>query len=325
MPSDLVPILLIAILTLVGLALLLPGWFALAGTTLRAPWCWAVATLLAVGGIELLVAVSPADSLAWVTHLRFAAAVFTFCPVIAQLGAKRPQESPWQLIVLSLWIVLVLPAGEAWVRGETGPLDLHLVRQWFLWILIVVGLFNNLPTRFGRAAVLFVVAQVLLFWPFLPGLGWIGFHPHPLAGLVALVVCLLELRFAARRTLLLPVTQGDSPTILANDPLNRIWREFRDWYGAVWSLRLLERLNATAEQQDWCVRFEWEGLHLRPSDPTQAKTATENDTCHAEKFQSDRTAIERVLRNLLWRFVSDEWIAGRLKCADLQSSDRPAV
>ena len=51
----------------------------------------------------------PANQIPSHSPLDFAAAMIVFCPAMALLGAKRPQDKPWQLIVLSLWGILALP------------------------------------------------------------------------------------------------------------------------------------------------------------------------------------------------------------------------
>src|SRR5262245_4046075 len=85
----------------------------LAGTTLIAPWCWAMFSLAVVAGSETICrSQSVAPSTAWLSHIRYLAATTTFCPFMALLGAKRPQNRAWQFIVLALLTVLALPAVE---------------------------------------------------------------------------------------------------------------------------------------------------------------------------------------------------------------------
>ena len=42
--------------------------------------------------------------------------------------------------------------------------------------------------------------------------------------------------------------------------LERLWFWFRDLWGVVWALRILERFNRTAELKGWPVRLGWFGL-----------------------------------------------------------------
>ena len=106
---------------LVLIALTAAGWLALARlwkgamrTTLSAPWCWVGISLTALSAAELAIAWLARDvQPAWVSHLRYCAAVTTFAPMMAVLGAKRPQNRAWQLIVLALLAILILPSIQA--------------------------------------------------------------------------------------------------------------------------------------------------------------------------------------------------------------------
>ena len=68
---------------------------------------------------------------------------------MAILGAKRPQNIGWQFIVGSLWIVLILPAADNVLLWRGGQLNIGAVREWFLTVLLFVGLSNYLLTRYG--------------------------------------------------------------------------------------------------------------------------------------------------------------------------------
>ncbi len=216
--------------------------------------------------------------------------------MVAILGAKRPQDSAWQLIVLALLVVLALPAVEAWLRGTV--IEVHVVRGSFLAILILVGLFNHLPTRFAAAAAAYAAAQTALLWPHLPLLPSVNAEWLGLVGLGLLFLSAILLRVRARTAT--PVEMKDRP--LAD--LGHVWSEFRDWFGAVWSLRVMERMNASSQMYRWPVRLEWDGFVWRSSD--------ESPTAHQELSAREREAIELALRTLLRRFVSAEWIEVRL-------------
>src|SRR5438132_5998673 len=99
------------IVGLVALGLVRPR---LRGTTLLAPWWWSLFSLAAVMSVETMLGSSSAGGdVRWAPAARYAAAVTTFGPIMAVLGAKRPQDRAWQFIVLSLLVVLALPSGEA--------------------------------------------------------------------------------------------------------------------------------------------------------------------------------------------------------------------
>ena len=101
-------------------------------------------------------------------HVRYLAAVATLCPSVAVLGAKRPQDRGWQFIVASLWLVAALPSLQQWFARPNAALDLHVAWRWFLLILIAIGLFNILPTRYWPTSLLTAAGQACLLTRHLP-------------------------------------------------------------------------------------------------------------------------------------------------------------
>src|SRR5947207_15646173 len=118
---------------------------SLQGTTLMAAVVWAIFALAALAGAELVGWLSPSAD--WLSHLRFLAAGATFCPLMALLGAKRPQDRGWQFVVLSLWgLVAFYGLTELAYRPHRPP-ELHGVVRWLLVApLVTMGLVNHLPT-----------------------------------------------------------------------------------------------------------------------------------------------------------------------------------
>ena len=157
-----------------------------------APAAWAVGAVVAVTTVELMAGLRTSEAADWIEPARFAAACLTFCPTVAILGAKRPQDSAWQLIVLALLVVLALPAVESWLRGTV--IEVHVVRGSFLAILILVGLFNHLPTRFAAAAAAYAAAQTAILWRHLPLLPSVNAEWLGLVGLGLLFLSAILLR-----------------------------------------------------------------------------------------------------------------------------------
>jgi hypothetical protein len=80
----------------------------------------------------------------------------------------------------------------------------------------------------------------------------------------------------------------------------RVWLEFRDLFGAFWSLRVAERWNDVAAQRQWPMLLGWRGFYgLEP--------ATPEGICPPDAMEEG----DRVLHSLLRRFVSRDWIARR--------------
>ena len=261
----------------------------LCGTTLIAAWAWAVVAWTAIVCVTAAQIFSDPSQGNWET-LRYVACVGMFCPMMAVFGAKRPQHGAWQWIVLALWCILALPAGEALLYGHS--LKIGAVRGWFLVVLMAMGLPNYLPTRYWLAAIFFCVSQAIFLGPYLPMNIWASTDSGMLAGLSAGAISLV----AGWASSGLP--RWTFPT-----PIQRLWLYFRDLYGAVWAVRVAQRFNATAEQSSWPVRLHWTGFRSQDA----------AGTAFGELLADLPPEAGREFRSLLRRFVSPEWIAARLK------------
>lgn len=281
---------------LLGLGVLVRGRPALAGTTLVAPWWWSTSVLVVVTTLEVLVAITVSAATTgtnagaalpvWTTHVELVAAALTFCPLMALLGAKRPQDRAWQFIVLSLAIVLLLPAAEALAFRPGAPVAMHAARRWFLVILLAVTLVTGMPTRRWLATLLLVAGQVLLLGKHVPGLGSVTEALE--AWRVPLGMLLVALALVAAA---LPWPRRQDGLA----PWDRTWLDFRDSFGTLWSLRVIERFNDTARRSDWPVRLKWGGYEFEGVEPTAELTA----------------AMRAAMASLLWRFVPGEWLDRR--------------
>jgi hypothetical protein len=230
------------------------GFRRLRGTTLSASAAWAVAAALGSAVVEASLAwqgadVDPMSASLW----RYAAAVGSFCPLMGVLGAKRPQDRGWQWIVLSLWVILLVPAMQAVAARSAQQLELYGAWRLLLLALIAMGLLNYLPTRYVLAALLVAVGQTLLLWShlFFVASGGEGLR---VAGLgLILMAAIVVLLAASRTTQSVRAESLLSPTAA----FNARWLAFRDGWGAFWALRVMQRVNQTAELSRWPVRLEW--------------------------------------------------------------------
>ncbi len=231
---------------LVLLGLLLRGMIRLGGTTLVAPCIWALISTLSLLVVALLAIFSDAP---W-----FAAVATTFCPLMAVLGAKRPQDKGWQWVVGTLWVVLVWPAGQA-VLLRSNDLDLFVAWKLFLVGLIALGPLNYLPTRNWLASLLVAAGQIALLRNYL----WTTQAEFTEWLLPVGVGCFLSaaliVTWQCRQTM---PSETDAPHSL--DAYTRQWLAFRDAYGAFWALRIQRRLNETAELRHWPIRLAWHGF-----------------------------------------------------------------
>lgn len=267
------------------------GYRRVAGTTLVASWGWAMLAAVAVVLVEVIVAASASRG-AWVGHARYLAATLTLCPGVALLGAKRPQHQAWQLIVASLWVVLVLPSAEGWLDRPSDPVHLTPARQVFVLGLAALGWANFLGTRNFMSASLLLAGQVCLLAESLamlggmPTIGFGGLVPRPVLPLLAAT---LGLGWALRPRPAPP--PGES----------WVWHDFRDLFGCLWAWRVAGRVNAWAQSQGSDLRLGWEGWHRLDGRPLD----------EASRGTEGMVAAERQLVSLLRRFVSSAWVSAR--------------
>ncbi len=276
-------------IAVIGLLALASGYRALRGTTLRAAWWWAAGSFVVVAGSEMAIALFNTDGTAGAAQLRLAASTTTLLPVVALLGAKRPQDRAWQLIVVSFWLLLALPAAQTWLLRPESPPQVHWLWSCLIVLLAMIGATNYLPTRFWPAALLTAAGQIVLHWQYRPFAAETTESPSfALWGLGLLAAGSVTAAVLARR----------QPT--GGDPLDRLWFDFRNQFGAVWGLRIAERINAQAKQSGWQLRLGWQGFTTHSGDSVDAASA------------SVRPELEAALRTLLRRFVLPEWIERRL-------------
>lgn len=260
----------------------------LRGTTLFAPCCWGLLSLLAIACVQVAAnasAVSLSGLIAW----RLLAATTTLCPGIALLGAKRPQNRPWQWIVASLWLVLSLPAIQFLVLGKGGTLELHPARTWFMFGLIAFTIANSIICRDWLAILLAGCGQAALFSVLVP-MGDSISTAHGWDVGISLISGAAIFLFIRRRF--------RSPSTLP--PLDRVWHDFRDAFGMVWSVRLMEQLNSAARTNGWDVTLQWSGF--RAADGISPLNLA------PQQFH----VLQQSVRNLLRRFVTPKWLAERL-------------
>lgn len=271
----------------VALALLLAaGGFAtlrrVRGTTLTAPALWWIAAALAIAAVEAMLAYnSVAPNTLAASLWRYTAAVGTFCPLTAVLGAKRPQDRGWQWVVASLWLVLLVPVAQAIASPGGTQLELFGAWRWLLWGFTAMGLLNYLPTRFALSALLMAAGQIVLLSGATGNAGdW------PATTRVAIGVGLMLAAWACGAA----TSKWFRPPNSALSQTNR-WLAFRDAWGAFWAIRVLQRVNQTAELVGWPVRLQWSGL-----------VSTEEATPTTTLAPPIEAALNQSLDTLLRRF-----------------------
>lgn len=315
----------LSLLSLAALGLFALLWPAVRDSTLRYAWGWTGLTLAAVLGTEWLVAgAQSAPDADWLIPTRYMAAVFLFCPMMSVLGSKRPHDQAWQWIVLSLWGILVLPAMEWFAVRRGATMEIHGVRGWFLVLLILMTGLHAIGTRGSLIGLLVAVAQFLMLQEHLPNVvsklavAGIGRQPTSLTQLLAIGLLETALVVAFRLFKRPPSGQG----------LNRVWCDFRDQFGTLWALRIMERVNAAASAGGWRTRLEWNGFSTAAAEDREgpiAATTPNHPTVErkepvAESYaesnaasvvSAEALACQQALWNLLRRFVTVEWSEAR--------------
>lgn len=281
----------VASFALAGLSLvmLLRARKRLVGTTLLAPWAWCAAAVAAVEAGELLIALgSRSGPPIWGTSLRYAAAMATFCPAMAVFGAKRPQDSGWQWVVLTLWIVLALPAAQTVLYGMGSQVPPYAAWKMLIGALLLMEIVNFAVSRHRWAMGLFVGAQSALLLP------------HFVARLdVERESTVVALTLIAASTAVVNARreEGFNPA-----DCDALWTRFVDWYGAFWTFRVMSLVNQTAAAGNWPVRLVPFGFVQLGPDTTAARVAALPTEAQTE--------IQLALRNTLRRFLSEDMLPG---------------
>lgn len=304
-----------ALVAIALVALARTAW-RLRDTTFAAPLAWTAISLVAVAAAAIIGARGFGAAMTEPERWNFdidkwmsIAGLSAFCPTIAVLGAKRPQNRAWQWIVASLWAVVAWPAVSSLVARPHEPLEMHAMWKWFCALLALVGWINYLPTRRGVAITLACIGQIgmLRFWP----LRHLEDHNASILYLVFFAYGAMFFALGILMALIEPQRrQKADETRRVTDSLaswNRVWRDYRDLYGAVWGLRFMERVNALAKSTSAQLTLGWRGFRLM-TDDTGTSPATGNDAAAGEIAK-----IEVGMRSLLCRFVSHQWIDARLR------------
>jgi hypothetical protein len=279
--------LVLIVLLLVSARPLAEAWQAVRGTALRPALVWA---FLALALAVIAQATALAEPLA---RGRPLAERFTYLSVLAVLAAlgsvlnaRTPGGRAWAGLMVVMVIVFLIPwlEDQTRLRRASALAQLHLDAPWsiFYGLLVLVAVTNYLPTRYGLAAMA-VSALFILEYLALSPLGWPPARRASIWSWVAwtLAQSLWIARWNAHRV----------PA--ARSSCEKIWFWFRDNWGVVWALRVLERFNRAAEVSGWPVRLTWFGLTNLPGQDGAGRAPSPGE-------------IETTFRNLMKRFA-ESW------------------
>jgi hypothetical protein len=270
----------LALLTTIGP--LRAAWRGARGTALGAAVVWAAAAIVLGIAAQAVALTEPlASGRPGAGHLTYVATLASLAALISVLNARSPGGGAWAILMGLLVLVFLIPWAEDPLllrhAGGLGHLRLDAPWSFFYALLVVAGVTNYLPTRYGPAA-LCLAAAFLLEYLGLARTDWTrarrGLVWSVVPWIFAVAVWVAEAR--AQRPL------------EARNRLEAIWLWFRDHWGVVWALRVQERFNRTAEALHWPVRLSWFGV---VSSPAGAEIPE---------------AAEATLKSLLRRFAEPE-------------------
>ena len=271
----------------------------LRGTALLSAWNWAAVAWLA-WLIALLVSAAPrvTEGIVWISW--YVVAVLALTPPIAVLGARRPTSRVWTCFVLvPLVLVFTWPILTALHSGQalrTFHLEEPLLAGYGL--VLVMGAGNYLALRYSLAALLWMVGLLAVVLPLCPTTArWMLDAEN---GRFWGTICLAAAGWIADRL----ATRGGRRASGGRPALDRVWHDFRDLFGIVWSRRVQERFNDQARQTALPLRLGWDGLE-------PAAEAVQGTAFDPESL----AGAEKLLRWLLQKFVDPAWIDQRLRPA----------
>lgn len=273
----------------------------IAGTTLTIAWNWG-ALAWTCWGLLLLRDVLGAGELS--RPVQYLVGVLLLCPALAVLGAKRPMSRVWSVFVIaplllvlgwSALAVLFRPGNrlEGWQLEEPVAVGYALV------LVMTAG--NHLASRFVLAELTWLLGLTLTVVP-LTSAGYPLLGVSPFSRAVA-TLCFSTAAIMAYRTATHPAA--------AATPADRLWLDFRDWFGILWARRVQDRMNQATLQFNWPVRLELEGFVSRA--PVSQAVTSRPDLPGTETLPPDPT---QSLCWLLRRFADQTWIEARLNERD---------
>lgn len=195
----------------------------------------------------------PESGRPWTGRITYLMVLAILASLTSVLGARNPGGKAWAILMVLLVVVFLIPWLEAGgrLRRAQGLGQVQLDSPWTLFygLLVLAGVTNFLPTRYGLAALSLGAGLVLE----LLGLTRAGWPGETRAVAWSAVAWLLALSWW--------LAEWSSQRPLAGrNSVERLWLWFRDHWGVVWALRIQERFNRSAELSRWPSRLTWFGL-----------------------------------------------------------------
>lgn len=262
--------------------------FKLRGTTLVSPLAWSLAAVSSLAIAEVVLFFPPMPGVtSWHSLVRYVAGTVTLLPAISLLGAKRPQALLWNYIVVSLWVVLIMPAVEVLLLKPQQTFEIYAFGPWMIAGLVFYTAIHYAGTSMTLAGLLIAASQCLYLAPFLPLVQREGSSVTRLIAATLVLAAVLWAFWCAK-------------PMKAENEFSRIWRNFKNAYGTAWSLRIIQRLDELQVRHRWAVRLGWNGVEpvAFEIDPKSPKDATVS-----------RKELAKAFRSLMLKFLSPKQFA----------------
>ena len=290
------------------------GWFgvirltrSVRHTSLTAAAIWAIwfqVTLSITTIASLLKSRVPAGIL---DQLWFLTAVSALCPFVAVLGARRGRLLEWSLfIVLPLIVVLEWPAIAQLTRcwhGQRLELEAPALIAFGVVMLMSMGNYAVDPQGMSATMIFWIGSWVMLVLALAPGVAWKFFAGDHFPQ--ALTVIVLQISIWTHVTEFTERHRNYTAW-------DRVWFDYQKFFGTVWTLRLLARVNEVAEREQWPWRLTPNGM----------QPATRNAPHPGLPTADPR--VDHTFRWLLKPFVDLEWIDQRLQSAVRETLPDPS-
>jgi hypothetical protein len=249
----------------------LRAWRANRRTSLGHAVGWAAAAWIAWGAA--LVFGAP-DKLGW-EPARYVALCATGAAGVAVLGARRPHVTAWDLVILGLLAVMLLPLAENLFLG-TPPVG--GMRLFFLGATLGVSIINYVPTRVDWVAL--VLGGVL-------AVECLALFSDTLApGRDVLAILHLGLLLMPWLALVAWSRSGNGAS-----SFDLLWRDFRDRYGVFWAQRVREQYNRSAAHAGLPGFLSWHRWKAGEKEPPVT--------------EAQMLAMYALLKALLGRFLGE--------------------
>lgn len=236
-------------------------------------------------------------------QLWYLTAVSALCPFVAVLGARRSRLLEWSLfIVLPLIVVLEWPALAQLTRcwhGQRLELETPALIGFGVVMVMSMGSYAVDLDGFSLKAILWIGTWGLLVFGLAPGVNWKQWSGELSPQVAAIIVFQITVwQYVA----------GTTQRNVRYCAWDRVWFDFQKFFGTVWALRLMARVNEVAERDHWPWRLTPNGM----------QPATRNAP-HPGLPASD-PRVDQTFRWLLKPFVDPEWIDERLRASTDRAS-----